>query len=341
MILTALLVSYFVGLLLTSVLLWVWFLRIGLRWAKVSDVTMRRVGVATAVVITLQVAFNVLFFVVSTSTFGQSFIFQLLEPAAAVIMPVAVISSVFKTRYLRAAQAWLPTLLSSALTLAFIFLVQRPFLYEAFAAPTNSMAPTLLGLHWRGICSECGKPNYGTPARERRFGIADPTRMICDGFHVTESSDVDTLVHSADRFMVTKFLRPRRWDLAVFQYPENPADLYVKRLIGLPGEKIHIQDGAVWVDGKRLTPPDSLQGIEYLSEFPNLFAPELWGTLDRPAVLGENEYFVLGDFSVQSMDSRFWKQGAPGHNPFAVPESYMRGVLTHTFWPPQRLRIHR
>lgn len=327
-------------MLVASAALWGWFLRIGLRWAKGADVTIRRIAFATAVVITLQVAFSLLSVLISASSVGQSFAFQLFEVAASVIVPVAVISTAFGLRFVRAAQAWLPTLLASAVMLAFVLLVLRPFLYEAFVAPTNSMAPTLLGQHWRGTCSQCGKPSYATPAREG-FGMVEPTRMICDGFHVTEAADVETTVHSGDQFLVAKFFTPRRWDLAVFQYPEDPTSLYVKRLIGLPGEKVHIQDGAVWVDGKRLTPPDWLDGIEYSTERPSFFVSELWGTLDRPALLGEDEYFVLGDFSVQSMDSRWWKRGAPGHNSFAVPESYMRGVVTHTFWPPKRFRIHR
>jgi len=165
--------------------------------------------------------------------------------------------------------------------------------------------------------------------------------MICDNFHVIEASDVDKTVHSGDCFIVAKFLTPRRWDLVVFQYPEDPATLYVKRLVAFPGENVRIQDGFVWVDGKKQTPPDSLQSIEYLSELPNWFGPDLWGTANRPALLGKDEYFVLGDFSAQSKDSRLWEQGALGHNPFAVPESHLKGVVTHTYWPPHRWRIHR
>lgn len=165
--------------------------------------------------------------------------------------------------------------------------------------------------------------------------------MIFDAFHVTKAANINRTVHNGDRFLVAKFLAARRWDLVVFQYPEEPGTLYVKRLVGLPGEKIHIQDGSVWVDGTRQTPPESILGIEYLSELPDWLASETWGSERRPALLGDDEYFVLGDFSAQSMDSRFWKQGAPGHNPFAVPQSYMKGVVTHTFGPISRWRIHR
>jgi signal peptidase I len=101
--------------------------------------------------------------------------------------------------------------------------------------------------------------------------------MICLNFHVTRPLKVDRTVHSGDRFLVAKFLQPRRWDAVVFQYPENPQSLYVMRLVGLPGETIHIEDGAVWADGKRLTPPDSLRGVRYESKFPETYI-ELWGT---------------------------------------------------------------
>ena len=53
------------------------------------------------------------------------------------------------------------------------------------------------------------------------------------------------------------------------------------------------------------------------------------------------EYFVLGDFSQQSADSRLWESGAPGHPSYAVPESYIIGVATHIYWPPSRWRILR
>jgi signal peptidase I len=337
---TVVFAAVFVGLLLAWVVLWALFLRFGLRWAKVPDVTTRRVVLATAIVIILQVAINVLFLFISPSSDAQSIVLGLVELTAAVIVPCAVISTVFKTRFLRAVQAWLPTILATIATLAFALLVLRPFLFEAFVVPTNAMAPTLVGQHWEGTCPECGRPNYCSP-RDERYGIPDPPLMICDNFHVTEASDIDKTVHSGDRFMVAKFLTPRRWDLVVFQYPEEPTTLYVKRLVGLPGEKVHIQDGSVWVDGVRQTPPIFLRGIEYLSDLPDWFGPDLWGSINRPALLGNDEYFVLGDFSAQSKDSRLWEQGVPGHNPFAVPESHLKGVVTHTYWPPHRWRIHR
>ena len=337
---TFILTAVFVGLLLVSVALWAFFLRIGLRWANVPNVTMRRVIVAAVIVQVLQIGLNGLFLLASPSSDTQVIVFALVELAAAAVLSCVVISSVFKSRILRAFQAWLPTLLATVATVAFTLLVLRPYLYESFTVPTNSMAPTLVGQHWQGICSDCGEPTYCSP-KDARYSTASPSLGICGNFHVREISDIDRTVHTGDQFIVAKFLTPRRWDIVVFQYPENPSTLYAKRLVGLPGEKITIQDGAVWADGIKQTPPDSIRGIEYLSEIPNWHGLDLWGSLNRPALLGDDEYFVLGDFSAHSRDSRLWERGAPGHSAFAVPKTYMKGVATHTFWPISRFRIHR
>lgn len=337
---TILCAAVFIGLLLATAVLWAMFLRLGLRWTKVPEVTTRQVVLATAIAIVLHLAITLLFLFIAPTSDAQTVILGLVQLLAVIVVPCAVISTVFKVRFAWALQAWLPTLLASVMVLAFSLLVVRPFLYAGFVTPTNSMAPTLVGPHWKGTCPECGKPTYCTPL-PKQYETADPPLMICDNFHITESSDINETVHVGDRFLVAKFLAPRRWDLVVFQEPSKPSILSVKRLVGLPGEKIHIQRGSVWINGVRQTPPDSILDIEYLSEFSDGAGPGSSGSKDRPALLGKDEYFVLGDFSAHSNDSRYWEQGAPGHNPFAVPESHMKGVVTHTYWPLSRLRIHR
>jgi signal peptidase I len=164
--------------------------------------------------------------------------------------------------------------------------------------------------------------------------------MICGNFHTTQPINYDDREFKADRFLVAKFLTPRRWDLIVFRYPEEPSILYVKRLIGLPGEEITIRDGQVWANGIVLTPPEHIREIKYLSKIDDWGEP-LWGSPERPAKLAHDEYFVLGDFSSQSKDSRLWEHGAPGHPPYAVPKSYLRGVVIHIYWPPTRWRVFR
>jgi signal peptidase I len=130
--------------------------------------------------------------------------------------------------------------------------------------------------------------------------------------------------------------------MIVFRYPADPSVNYVKRLVGLPGEELYIRDGAVWINGQRLEPPDEVGGIEYLMtiEISGHPLPTSAGSM-HPARLGPDEYFVLGDFSAESSDSRFWEQGAPGHPPYAVPESHIIGVVTHIYWPISRWRTFR
>lgn len=141
---------------------------------------------------------------------------------------------------------------------------------------------------------------------------------------------------------MNKFLPPRRWDIIAFRYPADPATTFVKRLVGLPGETIFIQDGAVWINGQRIEPPEPLRGIQYLDKMDGLpQGAEICGSKNKPAVLGKDEYFVLGDFSARAKDSRLWDIGAPGHAPYAVPVSYVLGVVTHIYWPPNRCRVLR
>lgn len=343
---TTVFVGVIAGLLLVFVVMWALLLRRGLSLVKVAGVTMRQVIATTAIVVVLEMGVNGLVALITMVAFAVSppdaaiRVLGLINWAAAVILACVIISAAFKIGYMKAFLAWLPTLFATFTIIALIVLVVRPYFFESFYLPTNPMAPTLVGTHWEGTCPECGEASYCPPTNARRAS-SDPPLMICDNFHVTKAESLDTRVHSSDHFMVSKFLEPRRWDMVVFQYPQEPSMLYAMRLVGLPSETIHIEGGYVWVNGERLTPPDSLRGIAYVSEIPGRFGPELWGSPERPASLGEDEYFVLGDFSARSIDSRFWQQGVAGHNPFAVPESHLIGVVTHTFWPPSRWRIHR
>jgi signal peptidase I len=328
------------GLLLLSAVLWALLLRRGLRWAEVPNVTMRGIVVTTAVVITIQFAFSLLFHMAPPSTNSEFSLGGLGQVLLAIILQLAIVRLVFTLRLGKLFQAWLPTLAASAATAAIAAGVVRPWLYEAFVVPTNAMAPTLVASHSKNVCPECKQPNYGSPMADR-YGSREPCKMICDNFHVSQIANVGTRTFAGDRFIVGKFLTPRRWDMIVFRYPAKPDILYVKRLVGLPGETIQIKDDSVWANGQKLEPPKQIANIKYLAEIPEMPQNSLWGSANRLAILGEDEYFVLGDFSAQSTDSRNWENGAANHSPFAVPESHFIGVVTHTFWPPSRFRIHR
>jgi len=330
------------GLILGSAALWAVFLRIGLRWVKVPGVTTRRVVLATVTIFLLHFVPAVWYLF-----FPPNSMFQYVAEALALIfaeflLPLFVIARIFRTRWLQTIQAWLlPTLIASFATMVFVVLVFRPFLFGSYMLAANPMAPTLLGSHWLGECSGCGKSCYCSPLDDR-YPQSFPRQMICDNFHTTENSKCnEKVVCKSDKIIVARFLTPRRWDLVVFKNPGQESLRQVMRVVGLPGETIRIEDGSVWVNGTRQNPPEAIRDIQYVDTMPGLDEKDAWGSPNRPAVLGVGEYYVLGDFTSSSMDSRFWDQLYPNLNSNAVPESNLKGVVTHTYWPVKRWRIHR
>lgn len=339
----------FVGILLFSIAFWALLLKVGLRWVQAPKTTNRRVLLVTFSMLAIGIATqSVSLFLDSQSVSNSNqLLIGLLVLIATVLVQCLIISKAFQTGKFASLKVWLVTLLATPISLALAAFIIKPFVYEAFVISSNAMAPTILGIYWQNICPECGKCNYRTPIPDNRanpeFRQRFPVNQlaVCDNFHVTEYSDTEKQVGSSDRIMVAKFLSPRRWDLIVFESPEDRSIKYIKRLVGLPGEAIHIDDGAVYANGKKLDPPVDLKDLQYLAELPNAPMMNSWAKPEMPALLGEDEYFVLGDFSARSHDSRFWREGAPGHPPYAVPKSHLTGVVTHIFWPMSRWRVLR
>jgi signal peptidase I len=117
----------------------------------------------------------------------------------------------------------------------------------------------------------------------------------------------------------------------VFRSPRDPAGRDAKRLVGLPGEEVVVKDGFVWIDGVKQTPPAEVARITYTA-VPGEWPGEPWGSPDRPTRLGDDEYFVLGDFSQRSADSRVYGP---------VRRADVTGVVSVVFWPVSRWRIIR
>ncbi|MCI0333624.1 MAG: signal peptidase I [Planctomycetes bacterium] len=337
---TAILLATFCILLAVSLLLQAIFLRWGVKWASGSVVTLRKALLVAFVLQFAALAIGLCAYLFEARLPRQGTATVLAELVLQIVVPCAIVAISFKLTFLRGVQAWLPTLIPGIALIAFSYLVLRPYMYEAFVVPTNAMAPTILGNHAIGACPRCGAPAYASPPDAWSVRQTDGLVMICS--KELKPCNVLKFTESGgpDRILVNKLITPRRWDLIVFRLPSDPSINYVKRLVGLPGEELLIRDGAVWINGEKLEPPEELRGIEYLSsiEFGNQ-TREAAGT--SPLKLAGDECFVLGDFSAQSADSRFWEMGAPGHPPYAVPESHIVGVVTHIYWPISRWRSFR
>ena len=163
-----------------------------------------------------------------------------------------------------------------------LVLVLRSFLVEPFQIPSGSMLPTLQ----IGDFILVNKYHYGI-------------RLPVVGTKVIELND------------------PKRGDVMVFKYPEDPRINYIKRVVGLPGDRIGYADKRLYINGEPVA-------LELLAELPGQRGPrrlfnerlgevehEIFNdiTLPRPPiewVVPEGHYFMVGDNRDNSNDSRYW-----------------------------------
>ena len=317
----------YIGLFLSCQLAPALFLWLGARWAKVPNVRFRR-AIGVNFVAWLVSVVIVYFIVALLPGVIES---ELLRFGIAIlcylVVVVWVIKVLFRTSFLRAALCWLPTLIPQVLLVVLMFYVMIPYVIGAYRIPTNNMAPTLFGPRQNGICPECGGQAISTyePERDGPGGSAIGTCLSC------QKSGRMTLrqvaVEDGDRFFVNKLAKPVRWDVITFRTVANESVISCNRLIGLPGEEVFISDGAIWINGVRQTPLPELAKLKWNSPFAEGVQPE---PKDPSTKLGDNEYFVLGDFSEQSYDSRYWGP---------LPVRNLDGVVEIIYWPLSRFRL--
>ena len=184
---------------------------------------------------------------------------------------------------LRKVIEWLVTLgVVTGVVLAFEAEIAQPF-----RVPSSSMSPTLV----------CARPAPGCTARfDQRVLVA---RVVYD------------------------FRNPRRGEIAVFHAPPrarqecSEGGIFLKRVIGLPGDVVSERHGYVYVDGKRLKEP-------YVKSGERDFMTKTWRKL------GPGRYFVMGDNRSDSCDSRTWGP---------VRRSAFIGPVVATYWPPARWAV--
>ena len=148
-----------------------------------------------------------------------------------------------------------------------------------------------------------------------------PGRMISGSMTPTlqgTQDDGDTVVVNK---LAYRFRQPKRGELVAFVDEEGVR--VIKRVVGLPGEIVSIADGRVYIDGRPLSEPPVFRSIQYCNK----------GAFSRPGnryrVVG-GHYFVLGDESTDSYDSRYWG---------ALREDRIQGQAIAIVWPWPRARI--
>ena len=109
------------------------------------------------------------------------------------------------------------------------------------------------------------------------------------------SESMENTIMTGDRVLGLRFSywfsEPKQGDIVIFKYPDDEAQNYIKRIIGLPGDTVEIVEGLVYVNGQLLNEP-------YLWETPR----GSFGPYEVP----EGHYFMLGDNRNNSRDSRYW-----------------------------------
>ena len=129
-----------------------------------------------------------------------------------------------------------------------------------------------------------------------------------------EGISMEPNLHDGQYLIVNKLVYylhpPQRGDIVVFHYPRNPRRDFIKRVIGLPGEKVEIRGEHIFINDKELGEPYAVHKGNYA-----------WG----PQVMGPDEYFVLGDNRNSSSDSHNWGP---------VPRDDIIGKAWISYWPP-------
>ncbi|MGQ0572297.1 MAG: signal peptidase I [Armatimonadota bacterium] len=150
--------------------------------------------------------------------------------------------------------------------------------------------------------------------------------FIVQAFFIPSGSMEPTL-RTGDRILVGKFAyriwEIRRGDIIVFRYPLNPSKDFVKRVVGLPGERLAMKDGLVSINGRPL-------GEVYPTALPG--GDRACSSNYGPEVVPVGSVFVLGDNRCNSEDSRFFG---------FVPIKNIIGRALTVYWPPDRLGLVR
>ena len=145
---------------------------------------------------------------------------------------------------------------------------------------------------------------------------------IVQAFKIPSGNMRPTLIEK-DRLLACKFAykdsKPKRGDIAVFAYPEDPKRAFVKRVIAVGGETVEIRNGDIYINDSILEMPQ-IKNSTYYNKGE-------YGQEGKKVLVPEGHYFVLGDNSASSHDSRYWG---------FVPEENFIGKAYKIYYPFDR-----
>jgi len=135
---------------------------------------------------------------------------------------------------------------------------------------------------------------------------------------MVHGSSMEATLSDGDNIMTDtisyRFKEPERFDIISFPYENEEHAYLIKRIIGLPGEKVQINAGKIYINDEELVESYGLEVIQ------------LGGVAEMPILLGDDEYFVMGDNRNDSIDSRFEEVGN-------VKKSSIIGKAWIQIWP--------
>ncbi len=151
--------------------------------------------------------------------------------------------------------------------------------------------------------------------------------FVVQAFYIPSGS-MEPNLQIGDRILAYKFLyglkNVKRGDIIVFKFPLNPRKDFIKRVIGLPGDIIKVENKEIYVNGKQLSEPYIVHRDKWNSGFPRDEYP--------PTPVPAGSLFMLGDNRDSSDDSRYWG---------FMPAKNVVGEAFLVYWPLWRIRIMR
>ncbi len=150
--------------------------------------------------------------------------------------------------------------------------------------------------------------------------------FVVQAFKIPTGSMRPALVEG-DRVLVNKFIfkfkEPQRGDIIVFRFPGDDKKDFIKRLIATGGESVEIKGRDIFVDGELIEEPFIVRQINYYNKEP-------YGGAGKKIDVPEDSFYVLGDNSASSRDSRYWG---------FVPRKNLIGKAFFLYWPLNRIRV--